>query len=67
VLRSIATFINGLTAGAVVSQGSWPADKQIEQLRLHLQLLRAAAGAVADGRDKLRKPPKTSTSGPSVA
>ncbi len=39
VLRSVVTFINGLTASAVASQSDWPADKQIEQLRLHLQLL----------------------------
>jgi AcrR family transcriptional regulator len=47
VLRSIVTFINGLTAGAVVSRSHWPAERQIEQLRLHLQLLRAWAGASA--------------------
>jgi TetR/AcrR family transcriptional repressor of bet genes len=47
MLRSIVTFINGLTAGAVVSRSNWPADKQIEQLRLQLQLLRASAGTVA--------------------
>ncbi|HEY3731899.1 MAG TPA: TetR family transcriptional regulator C-terminal domain-containing protein [Steroidobacteraceae bacterium] len=67
VLRSIATFINGLTAGAVVSQSSWPADKQIEQLRLHLQLLRAGAASVAASGDRLRKSAKTSASGPSAA
>jgi TetR/AcrR family transcriptional regulator, transcriptional repressor of bet genes len=39
VLRSVVTFINGLTASAVASQSDWPAAKQIEQLRLHLQLL----------------------------
>jgi TetR/AcrR family transcriptional regulator, transcriptional repressor of bet genes len=47
MLRSIVTFINGLTAGAVVSRSNWPADKQIEQLRLQLQLLRASASTVA--------------------
>jgi len=47
VLRSIVTFINGLTAGAVVSRSHWPAERQLEQLRLHLQLLRAWAGASA--------------------
>jgi len=47
MLRSIVTFINGLTAGAVVSRSNWPAEKQIEQLRLQLQLLRASAGTVA--------------------
>jgi len=39
VLRSVVTFINGLTASAVASQSDWPAAQQIEQLRLHLQLL----------------------------
>ena len=43
VLRSIVTFINGLTASAVVNQNDWPAERQIEQLRLQLTLLRAWA------------------------
>ena len=47
VLRSIVTFVNGLTAGAVVSRSHWPAERQLEQLRLHLQLLRAWAGGSA--------------------
>jgi TetR/AcrR family transcriptional repressor of bet genes len=57
VLRSVVTFINGLTASAVASQSDWPAAKQIEQLRLHLQLLH---GWAAD-TEKLRKPAKAST------
>jgi len=40
VLRSVVTFINGLTASAVTSPGDWPAGKQSEQLRLQLDLLR---------------------------
>jgi TetR/AcrR family transcriptional repressor of bet genes len=40
VLRSVVTFINGLTAGAVTSPSDWPAAMQIEQLRLQLDLLR---------------------------
>src|ERR1700684_2023656 len=40
VLRSVVTFINGLTASAVTSPGDWPAEIQIEQLRLQLELLR---------------------------
>ena len=40
VLRSVVTFINGLTASAVTSPRDWPAGKQIEQLRLQLDLLR---------------------------
>jgi TetR/AcrR family transcriptional regulator, transcriptional repressor of bet genes len=43
VLRSVVTFINGVTASAVASQSDWPADKQVEQLRLQLQLLHAWA------------------------
>jgi TetR/AcrR family transcriptional regulator, transcriptional repressor of bet genes len=40
VLRSVVTFINGLTASAVTSPSDWPAGMQIEQLRLQLDLLR---------------------------
>jgi AcrR family transcriptional regulator len=43
VLRSVVTFINGVTASAVASQSDWPATKQTEQLRLQLQLLHAWA------------------------
>jgi TetR/AcrR family transcriptional repressor of bet genes len=39
VLRSMVTFINGLTASAVTSPNDWPAAIQIEQLRLQLELL----------------------------
>jgi hypothetical protein len=68
VLRSIVTFINGLTAGAVVSQSNWPPEKQLEQLRLQLQLLRAwASTSAAAGPDKLRKSHKTPASGSSAA
>jgi TetR/AcrR family transcriptional regulator, transcriptional repressor of bet genes len=48
VLRSVITFINGLTASAVASPGDWPAARQVEQLRLQLQLLQGwAASATA--------------------
>jgi AcrR family transcriptional regulator len=40
VLRSMVTFINGLTAGAVTSPRDWPARMQVEQLGLQLELLR---------------------------
>jgi TetR/AcrR family transcriptional regulator, transcriptional repressor of bet genes len=40
VLRSVVTFINGLTASAVTSPSDWPARMQIEQLQLQLDLLR---------------------------
>lgn len=39
VLRSVMTFINGITASTVTSRGDWPAARQIAQLRLQLQLL----------------------------
>jgi len=46
VLRSVVTFINGLTASAVANPGDWPPDKQVAQLRLQLELLHAwAVGA----------------------
>jgi TetR/AcrR family transcriptional regulator, transcriptional repressor of bet genes len=40
VLRSVVTFINGLTASAVTSPRDWPAAVQIQQLSLQLSLLR---------------------------
>jgi TetR/AcrR family transcriptional regulator, transcriptional repressor of bet genes len=40
VLRSVMTFMNGLTASAVTSPRDWPAATQVEQLRLQLDLLR---------------------------
>jgi AcrR family transcriptional regulator len=45
VLRSVVTFINGLTAGAVTSPRDWPAASQLNQLRLQLELLRRWAGS----------------------
>jgi len=49
VLRSVITFINGVTASTVASRSEWPAARQIGQLRLQLELLHgwAMAGAVA--------------------
>ena len=44
VLRSVVTFMNGLTASAVTSPRDWPADIQVAQLRLQLDLLRQWAG-----------------------
>jgi AcrR family transcriptional regulator len=38
-LRSVVTFINGLTASAVTSPADWPPATQIAQLRLQLDLL----------------------------
>ena len=40
VLRSVVTFINGLTASAVTSPRDWPAAVQVAQLELQLELLR---------------------------
>jgi AcrR family transcriptional regulator len=39
VLRSVVTFINGLTASAVTSPSDWPPAAQIDQLRLQLDML----------------------------
>ncbi|HXZ61063.1 MAG TPA: TetR family transcriptional regulator C-terminal domain-containing protein [Steroidobacteraceae bacterium] len=47
VLRSLVTFINGLTASAVANGGDWPPDAQLEQLALQLTLLRTWAQASA--------------------
>jgi AcrR family transcriptional regulator len=47
VLRSVITFINGLTASAVASRGDWPADKQVEQVRLQIAMLREWAARIA--------------------
>ena len=46
VLRSVVTFMNGLTASAVTSPRDWPADMQVDQLRLQLDLLRHWAGTL---------------------
>jgi TetR/AcrR family transcriptional regulator, transcriptional repressor of bet genes len=70
VLRSVVTFINGVTASAVASQSDWPPARQIEQLRLQVQLLQAWAHeslATAAGSDRPRKSQKTPTSGASAA
>jgi AcrR family transcriptional regulator len=45
VLRSLVTFMNGLTASAVTSPRDWAAATQVEQLRLQLELLRYWANA----------------------
>lgn len=56
VLRSVITFINGLTASTVASRGDWPAEKQVEQVRLQIAMLREwAAKAAAAPAAKLRK------------
>lgn len=45
VLRSVLTFVNGITASTVANRSDWPAQRQIEQLRLQLELLRAWAAS----------------------
>jgi len=47
VLRSMVTFINGVTASTVASRSEWPAEVQIGQLRLQLRLLHAWGSAAA--------------------
>jgi TetR/AcrR family transcriptional repressor of bet genes len=53
VLRSVVICINGLTASVVSSPSDWPAERQVRQLRLHLELLHewaSGARAVTTGR-----------------
>ena len=47
LLRSVLTFINGVTASTVASRAEWPAERQIAQLRLQLELLHAWASSGA--------------------
>jgi len=51
VLRSVITFINGITASTVANRSDWPATRQVAQLRLQLELLHgwavSAAGSAA--------------------
>jgi AcrR family transcriptional regulator len=54
VLRSVITFINGITASTVASRGDWPAERQVGQLRLQLELLHGWATGVV-GAAALRK------------
>jgi TetR/AcrR family transcriptional regulator, transcriptional repressor of bet genes len=62
VLRSVMTFINGLTASAVASPSDWPPATQVEQLRLQLQLLQAWASDAA-GQPGTAKKQRTPASG----
>jgi AcrR family transcriptional regulator len=48
VLRSVVTFINGVTASTVASRDEWPAGEQTAQLRLQLQLLHAWASSATN-------------------
>jgi TetR/AcrR family transcriptional regulator, transcriptional repressor of bet genes len=58
VLRSVVTFINGITASTVASRSDWPAARQVGQLRLQLELLRLWAGE-ANSESHVRKNRKT--------
>ena len=55
VLRSVVTFINGITASTVASRSEWTPARQVAQLRLQLDLLHewamssAGAGSVRRG------------------
>ena len=55
VLRSVVTFINGITASTVASRADWPAERQVAQLRLQLELLHGWATAGARPALKARK------------
>jgi TetR/AcrR family transcriptional regulator, transcriptional repressor of bet genes len=55
VRRSVSTLINGLTAGAVANRSDWPAETQVEQVRLQIAMLRdwaAKAAAAAPGKPR---------------
>jgi AcrR family transcriptional regulator len=56
VLRSVVTFINGLTASVVATPRDWPAARQVGQLQLQLEMLHgwAARGAGGELRDRGR-------------
>jgi TetR/AcrR family transcriptional repressor of bet genes len=54
VLRSLVTFINGLTASAVANASDWPPRAQTGQLRLQLELLQAWARG-ASGAPRARQ------------
>jgi TetR/AcrR family transcriptional regulator, transcriptional repressor of bet genes len=58
-LHSIVTFINGITASTIASRTDWPAERQIGQLRLQLELLHAWAKS-NDGAAAVRKGRKAS-------
>jgi AcrR family transcriptional regulator len=57
VLRSVVTFINGLTASVVASPRDWPAARQIGQLRLQLEMLHgwARGGAASSPAHRSRR------------
>jgi TetR/AcrR family transcriptional repressor of bet genes len=66
VLRSVVTFINGLTAGAVISPAEWPPERLLEQLGLQLELWRRWAADAAAGGARAR-PSRRSARAPRVS
>lgn len=67
VLRSVMTFINGLTASTVASRGDWPAEKQLEHMGLQVAMLREWAARAAGAAAKPRQERSASGSGTSAA
>jgi AcrR family transcriptional regulator len=67
VLRSVMTFINGMTASAVASPGDWPPEQQVGQLRLQLQLLQAWAEESAAKQPARGRRAAGGRTGPNVA
>jgi len=55
VLRSVVTFINGLTASVVASPRDWPAARQVGQLRLQLEMLYAWAPGACAAAGQMRR------------
>ncbi|HET7757640.1 MAG TPA: TetR family transcriptional regulator C-terminal domain-containing protein [Steroidobacteraceae bacterium] len=55
VLRSVLTFVNGLTASAVANPGDWPPARQVAQLKLQLELLHAWAQSTCAARGAQRR------------
>jgi AcrR family transcriptional regulator len=66
VLRSVMTFINGMTASAVASPGDWPPAQQVGQLQLHLELIAAWAENSASQQGARSRRTAAGRSGPSV-
>ena len=55
VLRSVVTFINGLTASVVASPRDWPAARQVRQLQLQLEMLHAWAPGACSAASPVRR------------
>jgi len=56
LLRSIVTFINGVTASAVASPADWPPARQLQQLQLQISLLHDWAARAGSG---VRRSPRS--------